>query len=93
MVKPSVEDKAFKKYGKSGNQEFMNYPQIDPVLINIAGPLALRWYSLMYILGFSCVAWLGIRRSRTLHLDWEKDQVFDLVFYGAMGAILGGRIG
>ena len=93
MVKPSIEDRAFKKYGKSGKQEFMNYPQIDPVLINIAGPLALRWYSLMYILGFACVAWLGIRRSRTLHPDWEKDHVFDLVFYGAMGAILGGRIG
>jgi phosphatidylglycerol:prolipoprotein diacylglycerol transferase len=60
------------------------------------GPLAIRWYGLMYLAGFAVCWWLGRRRARRLSAlgeVWSFDDVSDLVFYGAMGAVLGGRIG
>lgn len=68
----------------------MNYPQIDPVALEI-GPLAIHWYGLMYLFGF-VAAWL-LARARANNHGWEKSQVEDLLFYGAIGVILGGRIG
>ena len=38
----------------------LKYPNIDPVVINIAGPLAVRWYSLAYIAGFFACIFLEI---------------------------------
>lgn len=74
----------------------MHYPVIDPIIVAL-GPLALRWYGLMYILGFTAVYLLGkwriTNRPNTLTGYWDPDQLSDLVFYGAMGAVLGGRIG
>ena len=57
------------------------------------GPFALRWYGLMYLLGFAAVWWLGHRRATTQQPHWTRDELSDLVFYGALGAVLGGRIG
>ncbi len=68
----------------------MIYPQIDPVAIQL-GPLAIHWYGLMYLFGF-VAAWLLARWRAELH-GWEKSQVEDLLFYGAIGVILGGRLG
>lgn len=68
----------------------MNYPQIDPVAIEL-GPLAIHWYGLMYLFGF-VAAWM-LARWRANDYGWEKSQVEDLLFYGAIGVILGGRIG
>ncbi|HKJ52938.1 MAG TPA: prolipoprotein diacylglyceryl transferase [Gammaproteobacteria bacterium] len=68
------------------------YPSIDPVAVSL-GPVKIHWYGLMYLLGFGSAWWLGKRRAR---LDWtpiDPQQVDDLVFYGALGAVLGGRIG
>jgi phosphatidylglycerol:prolipoprotein diacylglycerol transferase len=68
------------------------YPSIDPVAVSL-GPVKIHWYGLMYLLGFASAWWLGKRRAR---LDWTPigpQQVDDLVFYGALGAVLGGRIG
>jgi phosphatidylglycerol:prolipoprotein diacylglycerol transferase len=68
------------------------YPDFDPVAFSI-GPLAVRWYGVMY-LGAFLLTWLGLR-SRA-KLPWSKvgpAQVDDVVFYGALGAIVGGRIG
>ena len=74
----------------------MNYPVIDPVIVAL-GPVALRWYGLMYVLGFTAVYLLGIwranHRPHTVTGSWTAEQISDLVFYGAMGAVLGGRIG
>ncbi len=68
----------------------LTFPQIDEVIIQL-GPLALRWYGLMYLVGFVAAFWLANRRlSRT---DWTKDQLSDLLFWGFMGVVLGGRIG
>ena len=74
----------------------MQYPVIDPIILSL-GPVALRWYGLMYLLGFAAVYLLGQwrinNRPQHLHMRWDKDQLSDLVFYGAMGAVLGGRVG
>ena len=70
----------------------MQYPVIDPIIFNL-GPVALRWYGLMYLAGFAVVWWLGNRRAKTHPGNWTENDISDLVFYGAMGAVLGGRIG
>ena len=70
----------------------MHYPIIDPIIFSL-GPVALRWYGLMYLLGFAAVYWLGNRRMRTHPGNWNSEQISDLVFYGALGAVLGGRVG
>ncbi len=68
------------------------YPKIDPVFLKL-GPLALRWYGLMYALSFILAYFLiqatAIRKKVTI----TKEEVSDLLFYGAMGIILGGRLG
>ncbi len=70
----------------------MNYPNIDPVAIQI-GPVAVHWYGLMYLVGFAAAWWLGRRKARQLGAPWSNQAVEDLIFYGALGVILGGRIG
>lgn len=68
------------------------HPDFDPVAFSI-GPIQVRWYGLMYLLGFA-VAW-GLARYRASRRgsQWDAQQISDLVFYGALGVILGGRIG
>ena len=68
------------------------YPSIDPVALAL-GPVKIHWYGIMYLLAFASAWWLGKRRAQ---LDWtpvQPEQVDDLVFYGALGAVLGGRVG
>ena len=71
----------------------MQYPVIDPIILSLGGGLALRWYGLMYLLGFAAVWFLGNRRAKTHPGDWQAQEISDLVFFGAMGAVLGGRVG
>ncbi len=70
----------------------MHYPHIDPVIIGY-GPIAIRWYGLAYLAAFTMAWWLGNKRARSLNTDWTAQQVSDVVFYGALGAVLGGRVG
>ena len=68
------------------------YPNINPVAFSL-GPLKVHWYGLMYMLGFIS-AW-GLARWRAHHYkqDWSAGNIDDLIFYGALGVILGGRVG
>ncbi len=70
----------------------ISYPHIDPVIVEI-GPLAIRWYGLMYLLGFAggylWICFLAKRRK----FDLSNDDIADLVYYGVFGVILGGRLG
>ena len=68
------------------------YPEIDPVAIQL-GPLSVRWYGLMYLIGFGAGYWLLSRRAKKPNSGWTTDQVSDLIFMGALGVVLGGRIG
>ncbi len=68
------------------------HPDIDPVAVHL-GPLAVHWYGIMYLLGFLGFWWFGTRRAQMPHIQWPKERVSDLLFYGVMGVILGGRIG
>jgi len=74
----------------------MQYPIIDEVIFSI-GPLAIRWYGLMYLLAFSVAWWLGNWRSKNINTfydrRWSAEEVSDVIFYGAVGAVLGGRVG
>ena len=68
------------------------FHSINPVALQI-GFLKIRWYSLMYLLGFGLAWLLGRWRAQRSQGDWNQQQVSDLVFYGALGLMLGGRIG
>ncbi|OUD14434.1 prolipoprotein diacylglyceryl transferase [Thioflexithrix psekupsensis] len=71
----------------------LTYPSIDPVAFSI-GPLAVHWYGLMYLFGFTLAWWLGLRRIRAPYSPLNNtEQLSDLLFYCAMGVILGGRLG
>jgi len=68
------------------------YPQPDPIAFSI-GPLHVRWYGLMYLLGFLAAWWLARRRAADARSTWKPTDVDDLIFYSAVGVILGGRLG
>lgn len=70
----------------------LTYPAIDPVALSL-GPLKVHWYGLMYLVGFVGGWWLGRLRARKPGSNWTVAQVDDLLFYVALGVILGGRIG
>lgn len=80
----------------------LSFPNIDPVAISIGaftvagktiGPLEIHWYGLMYLFGFIGAWVLSYRRARRPDTVIEPKQAEDLIFYGAMGIVIGGRIG
>jgi phosphatidylglycerol:prolipoprotein diacylglycerol transferase len=69
------------------------HPQFDPIAIQL-GPLAVRWYGLMYLAGFMAFLWLGKRRAAAQPWHGVSAQdVDDLLFYGVLGVVFGGRLG
>jgi phosphatidylglycerol:prolipoprotein diacylglycerol transferase len=69
------------------------HPQFDPVALKL-GPLAVRWYGLMYLLGFVAGLILGRYRARRRpDLGWTYSDIDDLLFYCVIGVVLGGRLG
>lgn len=78
------------------------YPEIDPVAFSVGpfaignwniGPLQVHWYGIMYLLGF-LIAWrLALRNSQRPWSPLKRNQVEDLIVYGAWGVIIGGRLG
>ena len=69
------------------------HPEFDPIALHI-GPLAVRWYGLMYLLAFTFVLVLG--RWRINHhrwTAWTPQMLDDVLFYGVLGVVLGGRLG
>ncbi len=70
----------------------LEYPKIDPVALDL-GPLQIHWYGLMYLGGFIAAYWLGRLRARRADSPVPEAQVGDLIYYCALGVILGGRLG
>ncbi|MFQ5587392.1 MAG: prolipoprotein diacylglyceryl transferase [Nitrospiria bacterium] len=70
----------------------MPYPNIDPVIFRI-GPLAFRWYGMMYALSFISAIFIIRYIALKKKLQITHEQISDLMLYGALGVILGGRLG
>lgn len=71
------------------------HPLPDPVAISI-GPLAVHWYGLMYLVAFVQFLVLGRLRVKQPHMaaaGWKKEDLDDMLFYGVLGVVLGGRLG
>jgi phosphatidylglycerol:prolipoprotein diacylglycerol transferase len=68
------------------------HPQFDPVAFSL-GPIAVRWYGLMYLVGFAQFWWLGRLRARDSWRGMSGKDVEDLLFFGVLGVIIGGRLG
>ena len=67
------------------------YPEIDPVAISL-GPVSVHWYGLTYLAGLAFAWWLAARRTSQSWSPVQRDQVDDLIFYAALGVVLGGRL-
>jgi len=69
------------------------YPHIDPIALSI-GPLSIRWYGLMYLVAFLLFMWLGrLRAHARPEFGMTAQGIDDLMFYGMLGVVLGGRLG
>ncbi len=69
------------------------HPEFDPIAFHV-GPIAVRWYGLMYLVGFVLFVVLGKHRARqNLLTGWHPRDVDDMLLYGVFGVILGGRLG
>lgn len=69
-----------------------SFPEIDPVALQL-GPLAIRWYGLMYLAGFVCAYFFIRYRVRQTGLPLSSEAVADLLFYAVVGVVAGGRLG
>jgi phosphatidylglycerol:prolipoprotein diacylglycerol transferase len=71
------------------------HPMPDPVALSI-GPLHIRWYGLMYLAAFAQYVMLARVRIKQPHIardHWSKEDIDDMLFYGVLGVIVGGRLG
>lgn len=73
----------------------LTHPQFDPVAIAL-GPVQIHWYGLTYLVAFGLFLFLAIRRARKpwfAEAGWTRRDVEDLLFWGVLGVIVGGRVG
>ena len=71
------------------------HPQFDPVAISL-GPVQIHWYGLTYLVAFGLFLWLAARRAalpQFAQAGWTRRDVEDLLFWGVLGVVLGGRLG
>lgn len=68
------------------------FPEINPVAFRF-GTIQVYWYGIMYLVGFGLAWILALYRARKPNSGWTSEQVSDLIFYAALGVILGGRLG
>ncbi len=71
------------------------HPQFDPVAVSL-GPVQIHWYGLTYLAAFGLFLWLASLRTKQpqfASVDWARRDVEDLLFYGVIGVVIGGRLG
>ena len=75
------------------------HPQFDPVALQL-GPIAIHWYGITYLVAFALFLLLARRRLQhapyadwLVQDKWHVQDVEDLLTYGVMGVVLGGRLG
>ncbi len=83
----------------------LTHPMPDPIAVSIGpfhvlgyslGPLQIHWYGLMYLVAFVLFIALGRVRIRQPHIaaaGWKKEDIDDMLFYGVLGVVIGGRLG
>lgn len=75
------------------------HPQFDPIALDLHRfglPIAVHWYGLTYLVGFGLFLLLAVRRTRLPQFvvrGWTRRDVEDLLFYGVLGTVIGGRLG
>ncbi|MEJ7804895.1 MAG: prolipoprotein diacylglyceryl transferase [Telluria sp.] len=73
----------------------LTHPMPDPIAIHV-GTGGIHWYGLMYVLAFAMFIMLGRVRIKQPHIaaqGWKNDALDDMLFYGMLGVIVGGRLG
>lgn len=70
----------------------LTYPNISPVALQI-GTFSIHWYGIMYLIGFASAYGLARLRANKPNSGWNNAQVADLIFYAALGVLIGGRVG
>ncbi|MCF8206961.1 MAG: prolipoprotein diacylglyceryl transferase [Methylotenera sp.] len=71
------------------------HPQFNPIAVQL-GPVAIHWYGITYLIAFGLFMWLASRRVRMPQhqaVGWTRQDVDDVLFYGVLGVVLGGRLG
>ena len=68
------------------------YPEISKVAFTL-GPVTIHWYGIMYVLGFICTFLILRKRAPQPHWNYDKQAPEDIVFFGMIGVIVGGRLG
>ena len=68
------------------------FPELNPIALSI-GPIKVHWYGIMDLLAFTSAWFLAQWRVKQYQQDWTTEQIGDLIFYAAIGVILGGRLG
>ena len=71
------------------------HPQFSPIALQI-GPVAIHWYGLTYLVAFGLFMWLAslrIKQPAFAQAGWTRREVEDLLFYGVLGVVIGGRLG
>ncbi len=69
----------------------LHYPHINPIALDL-GPIKIRWYGVSYVVAIF-IGWWLLRYRAAKRGNWSYDQVADMVFYAAVGVIVGGRLG
>jgi phosphatidylglycerol:prolipoprotein diacylglycerol transferase len=75
------------------------HPQFDPIAIDlnkIGLPIAVHWYGITYLVAFGLFLWLATLRTRQpwyAARGWDRREIEDLLFYGVLGVVIGGRLG
>ena len=75
------------------------HPQFDPIALDLhrlGVPIAIHWYGITYLVAFGLFLFLAVRRSRLPHFaaeGWTAKDVEDMLFYGVLGTVIGGRLG
>jgi phosphatidylglycerol:prolipoprotein diacylglycerol transferase len=73
----------------------LTHPLPDPVALHL-GPVSIHWYGLMYVLAFAMFILLGRQRIKQPHIatsGWRNEDLDDMLFYGMLGVVIGGRLG
>ncbi len=71
------------------------HPQFDPIAVQL-GPVAIHWYGLTYLVAFGLFLWLATLRAKQPQFaerGWTRRDVEDMLFYGVLGVVIGGRLG